>query len=155
MVVLLDSITRLARAYHAASPPSGRDLDGGLDAAAMHRIKRLFGAARALEGGGSLTLVATATDDTGSADDAVARALGDAATARIQLSRELADTRVFPSIDVTRSFTREAERLWTGQEATVVQRLHELAREHGPADAMRRLIARLEATPAGAPIADL
>ncbi len=155
VVVLLDSITRLARAYHAASPASGPQIEGGFDAAAMHRVKRLFGAARALEGGGSLTMIAAATDDTAGPDDAVARALGDAATARIQLSRALADARVFPSIDVTRSFTRQAERLWTDDEATAAQRVRDLAREEGPADAMRRLIARLEATAPGAPIADL
>ena len=155
VVVLFDSITRLARAYHAASPPSGRDLEGGIDAAAMHRVKRLFGAARALEGGGSLTMIAAATDDTGSSGDAIARSLVDAATARIQLSRALADARIFPSIDVTRSFTREAERLWREDEASAAQQLRELAQEDGPADAMRRLIARLEATAPGAPIADL
>ena len=110
VIVLLDSITRLARAYNLTIPPSGRTLSGGIDPAAFYRPKRFFGSARNIEDGGSLTILATALIETGSRmDDVIYEEFKGTGNAEVHLSRELAERRVFPAIDVKRSGTRKEE----------------------------------------------
>ena len=112
VVILLDSITRLARAYNAIVPPSGKILSGGVDSNALQRPKRFFGAARNLEEGGSLTIIATALIDTGSRmDDVIFEEFKGTGNLEIVLDRKLADKRTFPSIDINRSGTRKEELL--------------------------------------------
>ena len=107
-MILLDSITRLARAYNASVPPSGKILSGGVDSNALQRPKRFFGAARNLEEGGSLTIIATALIDTGSRmDDVIFEEFKGTGNLEIVLDRKLADKRTFPSIDINRSGTRK------------------------------------------------
>ena len=130
VVVLLDGLTRLARAYNLATPASGRMLSGGVDAAAMYPPKRFFGAARNIENGGSLTILATAVVDSGSAmDEVIFEEFTGTGNMELHLSRELADKHLFPAIDVAASGTRHEELLFSPEEAAVVTRLRgELAR---------------------------
>ncbi|WP_018682993.1 transcription termination factor Rho [Actinokineospora enzanensis] len=124
VVVLLDSITRLGRAYNLAAPASGRILSGGVDSAALTPPKRLLGAARAIDGGGSLTIIATALVDTGSQGDTlIFEEFKGTGNAELRLDRSLADARVFPAIDVTRSSTRKEELLLSPGELSPVQLL--------------------------------
>lgn len=110
VVILMDSLTRLARAYNLTIPPSGRTLSGGIDPAALYRPKRFFGSARNIEEGGSLTILATALIDTGSRmDDVIYEEFKGTGNAELHLSRELAERRVFPAIDLKRSGTRKEE----------------------------------------------
>jgi len=112
VVILLDSITRLARAYNTVVPSSGKVLTGGVDANALQRPKRFFGAARNIEEGGSLTIIATALIDTGSRmDEVIFEEFKGTGNSEIQLDRRLADKRVFPSIDINKSGTRKEELL--------------------------------------------
>jgi transcription termination factor Rho len=112
VVILLDSITRLARAYNLVIPPSGRTLSGGIDPAAFHRPKRFFGAARNIEEGGSLTILATALVDTGSRmDDVIYEEFKGTGNMELHLDRKLAERRIFPAIDIRRSGTRKEEML--------------------------------------------
>jgi len=112
VIVLMDSITRLARAYNLVIPPSGRTLSGGIDPAAFHRPKRFFGAARNIEEGGSLTILATALIDTGSRmDDVIYEEFKGTGNMELHLDRSLAERRIFPSIDILRSGTRKEELL--------------------------------------------
>ncbi|EOT47199.1 MULTISPECIES: transcription termination factor Rho [Enterococcus] len=112
VVILMDSITRLARAYNLVSPPSGRTLSGGIDPAALYRPKKFFGAARNIEEGGSLTIIATALVDTGSRmDDVIYEEFKGTGNMELQLSRQLAERRIFPAIDLKRSSTRKEELL--------------------------------------------
>ena len=112
VVILMDSITRLARAYNLAIPPSGRTLSGGIDPAAFHRPKRFFGAARNIEEGGSLTILATALVDTGSRmDDVIYEEFKGTGNMELHLDRQLAERRIFPAIDILRSGTRKEELL--------------------------------------------
>ncbi len=112
VVILMDSITRLARAYNLVIPPSGRTLSGGIDPAAFHRPKRFFGAARNIEEGGSLTILATALVDTGSRmDDVIYEEFKGTGNMELHLDRRLAERRIFPSIDIRRSGTRKEELL--------------------------------------------
>jgi transcription termination factor Rho len=112
VVILLDSITRLARAYNAVAPSSGKVLTGGIDSNALQKPKRFFGAARAIEEGGSLTIIATALVETGSKmDDVIFEEFKGTGNSEIVLSRELADKRLFPSIDISKSGTRKEELL--------------------------------------------
>ena len=112
VVILLDSITRLARAYNTVQPPSGKVLSGGIDANALQRPKRFFGAARNLEEGGSLTIIATALIDTGSRmDDVIFEEFKGTGNMELHLDRKLVDRRVFPAIDIERSGTRKEELL--------------------------------------------
>lgn len=114
VIILMDSITRLARAYNLAIPPSGRTLSGGIDPAAFHRPKRFFGAARNIEEGGSMTILATALVDTGSRmDDVIYEEFKGTGNMELHLDRNLADRRIFPAIDVLRSGTRKEELLIT------------------------------------------
>ena len=112
VVILLDSITRLARAYNTVVPPSGKVLSGGVDSNALQRPKRFFGAARNIEEGGSLTIVASALIDTGSRmDDVIFEEFKGTGNMEIHLDRKLMDKRVFPAIDITKSGTRKEELL--------------------------------------------
>jgi len=117
VVILLDSITRLARAYNAVAPSSGKVLSGGIDSNALQKPKRFFGAARAIEEGGSLTIIATALIETGSKmDDVIFEEFKGTGNSEIVLSRELADKRLFPAIDISKSGTRKEELLLTKEE---------------------------------------
>ncbi|PTN25266.1 transcription termination factor Rho, partial [Desulfonatronum sp. SC1] len=112
VVILLDSITRLARAYNTVSPASGKVLSGGVDANALHKPKRFFGAARNIEGGGSLTILATALTETGSKmDDVIFEEFKGTGNMELQLDRKLANKRVFPSVDIMSSSTRREDLL--------------------------------------------
>ncbi|WP_424236647.1 transcription termination factor Rho [Bhargavaea ginsengi] len=112
VIILMDSITRLARAYNLVIPPSGRTLSGGIDPAALHRPKRFFGAARNLEEGGSLTILATALVDTGSRmDDVIYEEFKGTGNMELHLDRHLAERRIFPALDIRRSGTRKEELL--------------------------------------------
>jgi transcription termination factor Rho len=112
VVILLDSITRLARAYNSVMPPSGKILSGGVDSNALQRPKRFFGAARNIEEGGSLTIIATALVDTGSRmDEVIFEEFKGTGNMEIQLDRRLADKRIFPAIDIKKSGTRKEELL--------------------------------------------
>jgi transcription termination factor Rho len=117
VVILLDSITRMGRAYNLIIPPSGRTLSGGLDPNAMHRPKRFFGAARNIENGGSLTIMATALVETGSRmDDVIFEEFKGTGNMELRLDRKLADKRIFPAIDIKQSGTRKEELLLTNEE---------------------------------------
>ena len=124
VMILLDSITRLARAYNLTVPPSGRTLSGGLDPAALHMPKRFFGAARNMKEGGSLTILATALIDTGSRmDDVVYEEFKGTGNMELVLDRSLSEKRVFPAIDLTKSSTRRDDLLYTEDEQLVVEKL--------------------------------
>ncbi len=130
VLILLDSITRLARAYNLSIPASGRVLSGGVDSSALFPPKRFFGAARNIENGGSLTILATALIDTGSRmDDVIFEEFKGTGNMEINLDRELADKRIFPAIDITRSGTRKEELLMDKDEARVVWKLRRLIHE--------------------------
>ena len=112
VVILLDSITRLARAYNTVSPASGKVLSGGVDANALHKPKRFFGAARNIENGGSMTIIATALTDTGSKmDDVIFEEFKGTGNMELQLDRKLSNKRVYPAVDITASSTRREELL--------------------------------------------
>lgn len=125
VVILLDSITRLARAYNLTVPPSGRTLTGGLDPAALHMPKRFFGAARNMRGGGSLTVLATALIETGSKmDDVVFEEFKGTGNMELVLNRKLSEKRIFPAIDIQKSGTRRDDLLLTKEEQEVVYAIH-------------------------------
>ncbi|EKD42589.1 MAG: hypothetical protein ACD_73C00093G0003, partial [uncultured bacterium] len=114
VVILLDSITRLARAYNTVVPPSGKILSGGVDSNALHKPKRFFGAARNIEEGGSLTIIATALIDTGSRmDEVIFEEFKGTGNSEIHLDRKLMEKRIFPCIDINKSGTRKEELLHT------------------------------------------
>src|SRR5918911_659026 len=147
VLILLDSITRLARAYNAVIPPSGKGLSGGLDSNALQKPKRFFGAARNIEEGGSLTIIATALIDTGSRmDDVIFEEFKGTGNMEIHLDRKLSDKRVFPSIDITRSGTRKEELL---VEKDVLKKMYVLRRILNPMgviDAIEFLLDKLRQT---------
>ena len=121
VVILLDSITRLARAYNLVVPPSGRTLSGGLDPAALHMPKRFFGAARNMREGGSLTILATALVDTGSKmDDVIYEEFKGTGNMELVLDRKLSEKRIFPAIDIPKSGTRRDDLLLTKEEQEAV-----------------------------------
>ena len=125
VVILLDSITRLARAYNLTVPPSGRTLSGGLDPAALHMPKRFFGAARNMREGGSLTILATALVDTGSRmDDVVFEEFKGTGNMELVLDRKLSEKRIFPAIDISRSGTRRDDLLLDPDEQEAVNHIH-------------------------------
>jgi transcription termination factor Rho len=147
VVILLDSITRLARAYNTATPASGRVLSGGVDAKALHKPKRFFGAARNIEEGGSLSIVATALIETGSRmDEVIFEEFKGTGNAEIVLDRKLADRRVWPAIDVNRSGTRKEELLLGEDILERVWILRRIMQPLEPAEAMQLLIQRLGQT---------
>jgi len=147
VVILLDSITRLARAYNSVQPPSGKVLSGGLDANALHRPKRFFGAARNIEEGGSLTIVATALVDTGSRmDDVIFEEFKGTGNSEIHLDRKLMDKRVFPAIDINKSGTRKEELLMDEDELRRVWVLRKVLNPLGTVEAMELLRDKLAKT---------
>ncbi|WP_341805383.1 transcription termination factor Rho [Nocardioides ochotonae] len=147
VVVLLDGITRLARAYNLATPASGRMLSGGVDAAAMYPPKKFFGAARNIENGGSLTILATAVVDSGSAmDEVIFEEFTGTGNMELRLSRGLADKRLFPAIDVAASGTRHEELLFSPEEAAVVGQLRGALAERSEQEAAELLHERLRGT---------
>ena len=144
VVILLDSITRLARAYNSVQPPSGKVLSGGIDANALQRPKRFFGAARNIEEGGSLTIMATALIDTGSRmDDVIFEEFKGTGNMEIHLDRKLVDRRVFPAIDIERSGTRKEELLLTGETLNKVWILRKILNQMSTVEAMELLIDKL------------
>jgi len=147
VVVLLDSITRLARASNLTVTPSGRTLSGGLDPSALYRPKRFLGAARNIEDGGSLTVIATALVDTGSRmDDAIFEEFKATGNMELQLDRGIAERRIFPAIDVKRSGTRHDELLYPEDELKRIWQLHRLLAALGTVEATELLISRLQVT---------
>ncbi len=151
VVILLDSITRLARAYNQVVPPSGKVLSGGLESTALQRPKRFFGAARNVEEGGSLTIIATALIDTGSRmDDVIFEEFKGTGNMEILLDRRLSDKRVFPAIDINRSGTRKEELLMTKDELNRVWILRKVLSPLSPVEAMELIIDKLTKTKANA-----
>lgn len=147
VVILLDSITRLARAYNAVVPPSGKILSGGLDSNALHKPKRFFGAARNIEEGGSLTIIATALIDTGSRmDEVIFEEFKGTGNMEIHLDRKLTDRRVFPSIDINRSGTRKEELLLEGADLNRIWILRKLLAPLTPVDSMEFLLGKIKGT---------
>jgi transcription termination factor Rho len=140
VVLLLDSVTRLARAYNAVQPTTGRVLSGGLDAAALQKPKRFFGTARNVEEGGSLTILATALVDTGSRmDDVIFEEFKGTGNMEINLDRRLSDRRVFPAVDLLRSGTRKEELLLSKRELDRTWVLRKVLQQMSPVEAMELL----------------
>ena len=147
VVILLDSITRLARAYNSVIPPSGKILSGGVDSNALQRPKRFFGAARNIEEGGSLTIIATALVDTGSRmDEVIFEEFKGTGNMEIQLDRRLADKRVFPAIDIKKSGTRKEELLMDHDTLTRVWILRKLLSSLNPVDSLEFLLDKMSGT---------
>jgi transcription termination factor Rho len=147
VVILLDSITRLARAYNTVIPASGRVLSGGLDSNALQKPKRFFGAARTLEEGGSLTIIATALIDTGSRmDDVIFEEFKGTGNMEIHLDRKLADRRVFPAIDIQKSGTRKEELLLEPDVLNRVYVLRKVLAPLSPVEAMELLLSKMAKT---------
>jgi transcription termination factor Rho len=145
VVILLDSITRLARAYNTIVPPSGKVLSGGVDSNALQRPKRFFGAARNIEEGGSLTIIATALVDTGSRmDEVIFEEFKGTGNMEIILDRKLVDKRVFPAIDIQRSGTRKEELLIPKEDLQRIFVLRRVLNPLSPVEAMELLITYLE-----------
>ena len=147
VLILLDSITRLARAYNSVVPPSGKILSGGLDANALHKPKRFFGAARNVEEGGSLTIIATALVDTGSRmDEVIFEEFKGTGNMEIHLDRKLSDRRVFPSIDINLSGTRKEELLLEEEDMNRIWILRKLLAPLTPVDSMEFLLEKIKGT---------
>jgi transcription termination factor Rho len=144
VVILLDSITRLARAYNKEVESSGRTLTGGVDSRALERPKRLFGAARKAEEGGSLTIIATALIDTGSRmDEVIFEEFKGTGNMEVVLSRQLSERRIFPAIDIGASGTRKEEKLYAARDIEKVRRLRGALASLKPVEAMERLLKKL------------
>jgi transcription termination factor Rho len=144
VVILLDSITRLARAYNTVVPPSGKVLSGGVDSNALQRPKRFFGAARNIEEGGSLTIIATALIDTGSRmDDVIFEEFKGTGNMEIHLDRKLVDKRVFPSIDINKSGTRKEELLLNAEELNRVWILRKVLSPLSAVEALELLLDKM------------
>ena len=151
VVILLDSITRLARAYNTVIPPSGKVLSGGLDSNALQKPKRFFGAARNIEEGGSLTIMATALVDTGSRmDDVIFEEFKGTGNMEIHLERKLVDKRVFPAIDIQKSGTRKEELLLSGDDLNRVWVLRKVLTPLSPVEAMELLLDKMGKTKSNA-----
>jgi len=147
VVILLDSITRLARAYNTTVPHSGKILSGGVDANALHKPKRFFGAARNIEEGGSLTICATALVETGSRmDEVIFEEFKGTGNSEVILDRQIADKRIYPAIDLNRSSTRKEELLLTDTELNRMYLLRNFLSDMPPAEAVQFLIERLNRT---------
>jgi transcription termination factor Rho len=145
--ILLDSITRLARAYNTVVPPSGKILSGGVDSNALHRPKRFFGAARNLEQGGSLTIIATALIDTGSRmDEVIFEEFKGTGNMEVNLDRKLSDRRIFPSLDINRSGTRKEELLVDEEDLSRIWILRKLLSPLTPVDSMEFLLEKMTGT---------
>lgn len=147
VVILLDSITRLARAYNTIEPHSGKILTGGVDANALHKPKRFFGAARNIEQGGSLTIIATALIDTGSRmDEVIFEEFKGTGNMELVLDRRLADRRIYPAIDLIKSGTRKEELLYHPNELEKIYLLRQAVADLAPNDAMNLVLGRLKKT---------
>jgi transcription termination factor Rho len=147
VVILLDSVTRLARAYNLALPTSGRTLTGGFDPSALFPAKKFFGAARKLEGGGSLTIIGTCLIETGSRmDDLIYEEFKGTGNMELHLTRRLAEKRVFPAIDITRSGTREEERLYGKDKLQKIYTLRKMVEMIDEGERTETLLARLKKT---------
>ncbi|HPC03230.1 MAG TPA: transcription termination factor Rho [Syntrophales bacterium] len=147
VVILLDSITRLARAYNTVVPPSGKVLSGGVDSNALHKPKRFFGAARNIEHGGSLTIIATALIDTGSRmDEVIFEEFKGTGNMELHLDRRIADRRIFPAFDLIRSGTRKEELLIPKEHMNRIWILRRLLQEMNPVEAMEFIIDKIRKT---------
>jgi transcription termination factor Rho len=147
VVILLDSLTRLARAYNAIQPHSGKIMSGGIDSNALHKPKRFFGAARNLEEGGSLTIIATALIDTGSRmDEVIFEEFKGTGNMELNLDRRLVDKRVYPAIDVERSGTRKEELLYDRAELDRIWLLRKALNGMNPVECMELIVERLKKT---------
>ncbi len=145
VVILLDSLTRLARAYNTVQPHSGKILTGGIDANALHKPKRFFGAARNVEEGGSLTIMATALIDTGSRmDEVIFEEFKGTGNMELVLDRRLADRRIYPAIDLIKSGTRKEELLFHPEELEKIYLMRQALADLSPLDAMNLLLGRLK-----------
>jgi transcription termination factor Rho len=155
VVILLDSITRLARAYNTVAPSSGKVLTGGVDANALQRPKRFFGAARNIEEGGSLTIIATALIETGSRmDEVIFEEFKGTGNMESLLERKLADRRMYPAINVTRSGTRREELLTNEEDLQKLWILRKILAPMDPVEAMEFLMDRLKSTKTNAEFFD-
>lgn len=144
VVILLDSITRLARAYNTVTPASGKILSGGVEANALHRPKRFFGSARNIEEGGSLTILATALIETGSRmDDVIFEEFKGTGNMEIVLDRKMADRRIYPAIDIQKSGTRKEDLLLTAEDLNRIWILRKILSSMNPADAMEFLVDKM------------
>ncbi|HET9480138.1 MAG TPA: transcription termination factor Rho, partial [Candidatus Polarisedimenticolia bacterium] len=149
VVILLDSLTRLARAHNTVTPPSGKVLSGGVDANALQKPKRFFGAARNIEEGGSLTIIATALIDTGSRmDDVIFEEFKGTGNMELHLDRALVDRRVYPAIEITRSGTRKEELLVPREELNKIWILRKVLNQLSPVEAMELLLDKMASTKA-------
>ncbi len=147
VVILLDSITRLARAYNTVVPPSGKILSGGVDSNALHKPKRFFGAARKIENGGSLTIIGTALIDTGSRmDEVIFEEFKGTGNMELVLDRKLTERRIFPSIDLNRSSTRREELLIDNDTLQKIWLLRKVLQPLTPVDAMEWLLSKMNGT---------
>ena len=147
VVILLDSITRLARAYNTVVPPSGKVLSGGVDSNALHKPKRFFGAARNIENGGSLTIISTALIDTGSRmDEVIFEEFKGTGNMELHLDRKIADRRVFPAFDLIRSGTRKEEMLIPAENLNRIWILRRFLQEMNPVEAMEFIIGKIKKT---------
>ena len=156
VVILLDSITRLARAYNTVAPSSGKVLSGGVDANALQRPKRFFGAARNIEEGGSLTIIATALVETGSRmDEVIFEEFKGTGNMELQLERKLADRRIYPAINVTRSGTRKEDLLTPAEDLQKLWILRKLLAGMDPIEAMEFLMDRIKPTKTNAEFYDM
>ncbi len=155
VVILLDSITRLARAYNTVVPPSGKILSGGVDSNALHRPKRFFGAARNIEDGGSLTIIATALIETGSRmDEVIFEEFKGTGNLEIHLDRKLSDKRIFPAIDINRSGTRKEELLLPEADLNRIWILRKLLSPLTAVDSMEFLLEKMKGTSSNADFLD-
>ncbi len=151
VVILLDSITRLARVYNAVAPHSGKILSGGVDSNALHKPKRFFGSARNVEEGGSITIIATALVDTGSRmDEVIFEEFKGTGNMELQLDRNLFQRRIYPAIDVKKSNTRKEDLLIPAEELNRVWILRKVLNELNPSEAMELLVDRLKKTKSNA-----
>ena len=147
VVILLDSITRLTRAYNLVIPSSGRTLSGGIDPAALHKPKKFFGAARNIEHGGSLTILATALIDTGSRmDDVIFEEFKGTGNMEVHLDRKLSEKRIFPAIDINKSGTRREDLLLTKQERETVFALRKAMNSMPVSDFTEQVISQMTQT---------
>jgi transcription termination factor Rho len=147
VVILLDNLTRLARAFNTVQPHSGKILTGGVDAQALHKPKRFFGAARNIENGGSLTIIATALIETGSRmDEVIFEEFKGTGNMELVLDRRLADRRIFPAIDLVKSGTRKEDLLFHADELEKIYLLRQILADLTPLDAMNLLLGRLKKT---------
>jgi transcription termination factor Rho len=147
VVILLDSITRLARAYNTVVPPSGKILSGGVDSNALHKPKKFLGAARNIEDGGSLTIMGTALIDTGSRmDEVIFEEFKATGNMEIHLDRRLVDKRIFPAVDINRSGTRKEELLLGKEKLARVWILRKLLSQLNPVEAMEFLMDKMQDT---------